>query len=350
MCWNGNRLLRYDCLTLLPRRNKGGSVNALLQDLRYSVRTLAKAPGFTVVAVLILALGIGANTAIFSLINTLMLRTLPVRDPGQLVELLHSFPGEPQFNGFSQEAYQLMRERNHVFSGLIAANYQPLQLRAGGLEPQKIYGGYVDGTFFQVLGVQPTLGRLIGTEDDRQGVPSPVAVLSWSCWKSRFNLDSAILGKQIIVENVPVTVIGVTPRGFLGLSQESSQDVWMPLEMEPVIHHSGLGWGSLALVGRLKPGVSIEKARAEMAVLFYSTIQAPNPNPFLRNMKFEIEPAGTGLTSPVRQQFTTPLFVLMAIVSLLLLIACINLATLLLARGAARQHELALRVDRKSVV
>lgn len=320
-------------------------MNALLQDLRYSVLALVKSPGFSAMAILILALGVGANTAIFSLINTLMLRTLPVRDPGQLVELLHSFPGEPAFNGFSGEAYQLLREHdNDVFSGLIATTHQPFHVRVGGAEPRTVEGGYVTGDFFQVLGVQPTVGHLIGPADDGKNNPSAVGVVSWSCWKDRFNLDPAILGKQIIVEDVPITIVGVTPRGFFGLSEVSSQDLWMPLALEPMIHHSVLGWGALTLVGRLRPNVSIEQARAEMAVLFHSSIQASNTNPFLRNMKFELAPAGTGLTSPVRQQFTTPLFVLMAIVILLLLIACINLATLLLARGAARQHELALRV------
>jgi predicted permease len=319
-------------------------LETLLQDVRYGARTLRKNSGFTLLAVLTLTLGIGANTAIFSLINALMLRTLPVQDPGQLVELLHSFPGEPQFNGFSGEAFELMRDNNHVFSGLIAANYQPLHVRVGNSEPQTAFGGFVAGNFFQVLGLQPTLGRFISPQDDRSAEPSAVAVLSWSYWKNRFDLDPAILGKQIIVENVPVAVVGVTPRGFLGLSSGVSQDVWLPLAIKSVMHRSVLGWGSLALVGRLKPGVSIEQARAEMAVLFHSTIQAPNANPFLRNMKFDLQPAGTGLTSPLRQQFSTPMLVLMAIVSLLLLIACTNLATLLLARGAARQHEMALRI------
>jgi predicted permease len=335
-------------VTLIEEDSRGvwrwPSVESFFADLRYATRTLRKSPGFTATAILTLAFGIGANTAIFTLINALMLRTLPVRDPGQLVELLHRFPGEPELSGFSGEAYQLMRDHNHVFSGLIAATHQPFQLRGDGFEPQTVEGGYVVGTFFEVLEMQPAIGRLIGPEDDRTSNPSAVAVVSWSYWKSRFNLDPAILGKQIIVEDVPVAVVGVTPRGFLGLSEEFSQDVWLPLALEPVIHRSVLGWGSLALVGRLRPGVSFEKARAEMAVLFHSDVQAPDPNPFLRNMKFEMEPAGTGLSSPLRQQFTTPLLVLMGVVSLLLLIACTNMASLLLARGAAGQHEMALRV------
>jgi putative ABC transport system permease protein len=324
-----------------------GWLEQLLQDVRYGVRTLRRSPGFTAVAVLTLALGIGANTATFSLVYTLMLRTLPVRDPGQLVELLHRYPGEPHFNGFSWPAYQLMRDNNHVFSGLMAAVYQPFRVRGEGLEGQTVQGGYVDGTFFPVLGVKPAIGRLIGPEDDRIGDPSAVAVVSWSYWKTRFDLDPGILGKQIVVEDLPVTVVGVTPRGFLGMQVETSQDVWLPLAMQPIISGSRSARGSPWLVGRLKPGVSIEQAQAEMAVLYQSTLEEQartTNNPFVRKMKLDVEPAGPGL-SLLREEWAKPLLVLMAVVGLLLLIACTNLASMLLARGAAREHEMALRVS-----
>jgi len=319
-------------------------LESLLQDVRFALRMLRKSPAFTAIAILTLALGIGANTAVFSLIDALMLRTLPVRDPGRLAELLHRFPGEPELNGFSLESYQLMRDHNHVFSGLIAATHEPFQMRGESLGTQTVEGGYVDGTYFTVLGLSPAAGRLIGPEDDRANAPSEVAVVSWQFWKNNFTLDPAILGKQIVLENIPVTVVGVAPRGFIGLSEQFNQDIWMPLAMRRVIHNSDPGWGSLALVGRLSPGVSFEKARAEMTVLFHSDVQAPNPNPFLRNMRFEMEPAATGLSSPLRQQFTTPLLILMVLVSLLLLVASTNMASLLLARGAAREHEMALRI------
>jgi putative ABC transport system permease protein len=326
-------------------------MNGLLQDLRYASRQLRKNPGFTAVAVLTLALGIGANTAIFSLVNILMLRMLPVREPGQLVELLHRYPGEPQLNGFSSQAYHLMRDHNHVFAGLIAAAYQPFHVRGEGLEIQTVEGGYVDGNFFSVLVVKPEIGRLIGPEDDHTGDPSAVGVVSWSYWKSRFNLDPAILGKQIIVEDVPVTIVGVAPRKFSGLQVESSQDVWLPLAMQLTLVHSGvhsdLGPWSLWLIGRLKPEVSLQQAQAEMAVLYESTLEeqarATN-NPFIRKMKFEMEPAGAGL-SQLREEWRKPLRVLMAGVGLLLLIACTNLASMLLARGASREHEMALRLS-----
>src|SRR5271166_1376284 len=136
----------------------------LLKDLGYALRMMRRNPGFTAVAILSLALGIGANTAIFSLVYTLMLRTLPVRDPGQLVELLHRYPGEPHFNGFSWPAYQLMRERNHVFTGFTAADYRSFHVRGEGLQPQTVQGAYVDGSFFPVLGIKPALGRLLGQD------------------------------------------------------------------------------------------------------------------------------------------------------------------------------------------
>jgi predicted permease len=301
----------------------------VLQAVRYALRQLRKNLGFTAIAVLTLGLGIGANTAIFSFVNTLMLRLLPVREPEQLVELLHRYPGEPHLNGFSPQAFELMRDHNHVFSGLVAAAYQPFHLRGEGLEPQTLPGAYVGGNFFSVLGVQPAIGRLIGSEDDRTGDPSAVAVVSWSYWKSRFNLNPAILGKKIIVEDVPVTVVGVAPRRFSGLQVESGQDVWLPLALQSTIVRSGLRSWSLWLVGRLKPGVSIHQAQAEILM--------------------RINPRGTKATT-VRRWFEMgrvagrqewgPLLLLRRC-GLALLPAC----SPGLVRGATREHEMALRLS-----
>ncbi len=332
------------------------SLEQLWQDVRYALRMMLRSPGFTAVAVLSLALGIGANTAIFSLINTVMLRLLPVREPGQLVELLSKYPGQDRWNAFSWQAYQHMRDHNQVFSSLIAAsnhNYGGFfHVRGEGLEPERVDGEYVVGNFFTVLGVKPAIGRLIGPEDDHRGAaPSPVAVVSWLYWKSRFNLDPAILGKRIIVEDVPVTVVGVTAREFFGLQVGARQDLWLPLAMEPMIRRpsyatwAGNWW--LLLVGRLRPGVSIEQARSEMAVLYRQTVEdefKTNNDPSLRKWTIEVDHAGAGL-SRLRDQFAKPLMLLMAVVGVLLLIACTNVASMLLARGAARQKEMALRVS-----
>jgi predicted permease len=199
-----------------------------------------------------------------------------------------------------------------------------------GSDNEHVDGAYVTGSYFPVLGVKPAIGRLIGPEDDRPGALAPVAVVSWSFWKDRFNLDPLIVGRRIVVEDVPVTIVGVAARGFTGLQLESRQEIWLPSD------HS-----ALMLVGRLSPGVSLEQARAEIAVLLRQTIR----NTRFGNVTiFEMAPADTGL-SRVRDRYAQPLIVLMAVVALLLMVACTNVASLLLARGAARQREMAVRVS-----
>jgi putative ABC transport system permease protein len=319
------------------------SLETLWQDARYAFRGMRRSPGFTAIAILSLALGIGANTAIFSLINTLMLRLLPVREPQQLVEFLNQYPGDPPLNAFSWQSYEHFRDHNHVFSGVTADQPTRFHVRGEGLEPETLDGERVAGNFFQMLGVRPAIGRLIGLEGDADAV----VVVSWSFWNSRFNLDAAILGRRIVVDDAQVTVIGVTPRDFFGLQLGTRPDIWLPLAPERTINRAGL-----RLVARLKPGVSILQSRSEMAVLFQWTVEErvrdsanESRRSLERRLKFAVEPAGAGLATALRDRFARPLVALMGVVALLLLIACTNVAGLLLARGAARQREMALRVS-----
>ncbi|HWD97421.1 MAG TPA: ABC transporter permease, partial [Bryobacteraceae bacterium] len=309
---------------------------SLWRDTRYALRALARTPVFSGVVVLSLALALGANTAIFTLINAVMLRPLPVRDPGQLVEPLHRYPGEPRLNGFSWQSYRRFRENNHVFSGVIGFAPGSFSARIAGAE-ETLHGEYVTGDYFPVLGIDAARGRLIGPTD-----ASPVAVLSWSFWDRAFHRDPAVLGRSVAVGDLSVTLIGVAPEGFAGFETWNPPDLWLPAAINPAKERGGL-----ILVGRMKPGVSLAHARAEMAVLFRFTLDeltARSRDPQLHRMTFELEPAGTGL-SLVRDVFAKPLVALISIAGLLLLIACANIAGLFLARGVARQYEIAVRVS-----
>lgn len=319
----------------------------LIGDSRLAVRQMRRQPLFALVAGASLALGIGANTAIFSLVNTLMLRPLPVQQPEQLVELLSRFPGEPRLNAFSWKVYEHFRDNNHVFADLIAMSPFRLQVGGQGFEPAPVHGEYVVGSFFETLGVQPAIGRVIVPADDQTGA-DPVAVVSWSFWRSRFNGDPAAIGQWITVGPTSAVIVGITQREFLGVNIAARPEVWLPAAVEPAFQQPSqrlTGALPVALMARLKPGVSIEQARADMRVLDRWRIeQAVKRAPNLVAMTIEVESATSGFAM-LRDGFSKPLLVLMAVVGLLLFAACSNIAGMLMARGAARQREMAVRIS-----
>ena len=317
----------------------------LLQDVRFGARMLRRAPLVTAVALVTLTLAIGANSAIFSLVDPLLFRDLPVREPASLVEFTFQFPRDPPLNMFSFASYERYRDSNHVFSDVFGLAPMTTQSRTGG-EPIGVE--VVTGNFFQALGVRPALGRLLEPSDDRPGAP-PVAVVSWQYWQNRFSGEARVLGASIDIEDtrVPVpmhaTVVGVAERRFSGVVVAYRPDVWTSLSVVPDAVRSR-GW--LALIARLKPGASIEQARAEMRVLDRARIEElAQRDPQWLRVAIDVASARTGLSTPLHQQFGGPLFVLMTMVGGVLLLACVNIGGLLLARGAARQHEMAVRVS-----
>jgi putative ABC transport system permease protein len=322
--------------------------DALLQDLRYALRALRSSPAFAAVAILSLALGIGANTAIFSLIDSVILKTLPVRHPEQLVQVTM---GKSAY--YTNPIWEQVRDRQDVFSSVFAFGGGRFNLAASG-EARYATGRYVAGQFFDALGLNPLLGRTFAPADDKRGCPG-TAVLSYGFWQTEYASRADIVGKSVSLDNHPFEIIGVIEPGFTGVDVGSSIDVYVPLCAESIINgeRSMLDMRSawwLRVIGRPKPGISASQVEARLKTLAPAIFDATTPPNYkpedqanYRKRSFDTKPVANGL-SDVRNKYQLALMVLMVITGAVLLIACVNVANLLLARSAARQREIAIRM------
>jgi len=316
----------------------------LVQDLSYAGRMMRKSPAFTAVAVLSLALGIGSNTAIFTLVNAVLLRSLPVSHPEQLV--LVRPVGGGYVGNFAYPDYQRLRDRNQVFSGMIASGRLERSDVEIGSETLPADGEIVTGNYFPVLGVRARLGRMFTADEEA----SAVVVIGYTFWQRALAADPSVPGETITIDGTPCTITGVAPPEFLGESAGYAADFWVPLglQRQVYVNHDDLrntrsvSW--LDVMGRLRPGAAIERADANLRVLvsqIHTEFGISPDRDYLHHII--LEPGSRGLAD-LREKFSSPLRVLMAVVSLVLLIACTNLASLLIARSAARQRELATRL------
>jgi predicted permease len=314
-------------------------MNTLLHDVRYALRRLRRAPGFSSMAIMVMALGIGANVALFTVVRSVLLKSLPFKDPNRLLMLYeHTLVGDQYaYNDAAGGVYAAWVSQNHSFSSLAISRDTEVGLSgSGGDLPETLENAEVSWSLFPTLGVQPALGRGFTSADDNP-TANGTAVLSWSLWKRRFGGDPGILNKTVYIEAKPYTVIGVMPAWFQ--YPESTTQIWIPIyQSDPEKTISALDNHMYRAVGRLKPGITPEQATADLSVITRQLHNAHLDNPFV-SFAANSRPLLEHFVGPIQR----PLYVLLAATACLLLIACLNVANLLVARAAARRKELAIR-------
>jgi predicted permease len=331
------------------------------QDLRFGFRQSLNKPGFTLIAVITLAMGIGANTAIFSLIDAALLKSLPVKDPQQLVVFSIVGIGGSQ-DTFNYPLIERFNQANRSFTGIIVSNHGE-RMRMSTAEPgssqnESVQGEQVSGNYFSVLGVGAVVGRTLSEADDSRSEPQPVAVISHDFWRRRFGADPGVVGRKITLNDFSFVIVGVMPEGFRGTEPGGQTDLWWPIRMKPQVFPGdrsleSRGWWQLQVMARLRPDVNVEQARAEMDVVFRQQLDGVPADvlskltPAQRRKHFEQRVelrSGIAGWSRLRREFRRPLLILMTVASLALLIACANVAALQLARAAGRASEIAVRL------